>query len=106
MIMNDDDNKSQYTRANNINIINLYESDTLISMWVRIRSIDCDICNKGWSGQDIYGDGIIYPGFPPDLWPSQYIKCYWQFNKPGTVDDKSGNGNSGTHYQNPQILPF
>lgn len=211
------DYSSQHTKADNINIFNFYEYDTLMSMWVRIRSVDCDICNKGWTGetynwclstkngrptfnvhanglnyevvngmpviddvwrlicwgkfrvengvklfvavdggpaatspiisnnldignnipyeiayydydysrlsvdelfilkgikytqtvgQNIYGNGITHPGFPPYLWPSQNLQCYWQFNNPNTVTDMSGNGNNGSHFNNPMILSF
>lgn len=57
-------------------------------------------------GEDIYGTDIKEPGFPPDYWNSQYLKCYWQFNNIGIVNDISGNGNNGTHWGDPQIIAF
>lgn len=54
-------------------------------------------------GSDLYGQGIFYPCKPTALWPSGQVKCYWQFNNPNIVDDKSGNGNTGTNWNGPKI---
>lgn len=43
------DENMQYTSANNSSIFNLYDNDTLYSMWVNIRTFDFPICNKGWT---------------------------------------------------------
>ena len=202
------EDKKQYTRANNTSIFNLYDTDTLMSMWVFFRTNDYHICNKGWKlyaengraafslfvnnkeikvistkpitdakwhllcwgkynvnnkvrlflvvdagyinesedidsdvnlsndyyfqiarfgyatysriwadelfivkgikytnsiGLDIYNEGIMFPGYPPDLWSNKELKCYWIFNQPGIVEDQSGNNNHGQHFNDPKI---
>ena len=204
------EDKKQYTRANNNSIFNLYDTDTLMSMWVFIRTIDYPICNKGWKlyaenkravfsifvnnkeikvistaeitdatwhlicwgkyklnnkvrlfldidagyinesvdidsdinfendnffqiarygssiystiladelfivkgikysqeiGLNIYNEGIIHPGYPPDFWTKEKLKCYWMFNKMEVVEDQSGNDNHGQHFNSPKVAP-
>lgn len=54
-----DKDSLQYTRANNNSIFNIYNEDTLFSMWVQMRTYDYHICNKGWTLKSEFGSPVF-----------------------------------------------